>query len=283
MITSKERQRSAWSNSATAADRPMRIVVSAAALLAAATVGGRAALADMAVVQQDNTPVASAPGVGGVIVSRVDAGVALTVLGRDGEWLQVASPQLAIAGTLWVPAARVGEIVATPVALAPAEAATTQTAVPQFRIIDASVESGATESQSDAASPSVKAAGGTAPAETRSRQANAAASAGATLQSTGAATGTAGAATSTSGHTVFGENNPTPALGGASVGPVTNNSTPAVSGASTSAVTGNTTPSVGNSTPAVSGNSTPAIGNQNPAVTGNTTPAMGNAVPGFGS
>src|SRR5215467_135356 len=99
----------------------MRIVLSTAALLAAVTVGGTAARADMAVVQQDNTPIASAPGVGGIIVSRVDAGAVLTVLGRDGEWLQVASPQLAVAGTLWVPAARVGEIVAMPVAFAPAE------------------------------------------------------------------------------------------------------------------------------------------------------------------
>ena len=289
MLKNNKRPGSVWSSS-TAVAGPMRIVLSIAALLAAVTVGGAAALADMVVVQQDNTPIASAPGVGGVIVTRVDAGVALTVLGRDGEWLQVASPQLATAGMLWVPAARVSEIVATPVELAPAETATATTATPQFRIIDAAVESGATGSQSDAALPNVKPAGGTAPAETRSRQANATMSAGATLQSTGAVTGTAGAATatagaatSTSGNGVFGENNSTPALGGNSVNPV-GNSTPAVSGASTSAVTGNSTPAVGNSTPAFSGNATPAVGgNQNPAVTGNTTPAMGNAVPGFGS
>ena len=63
----------------------VRPVVCVAALLIAATAGDQAALADMVIVQQDNTPIASAPGVGGRILTRVDAGLALTVVGREGE------------------------------------------------------------------------------------------------------------------------------------------------------------------------------------------------------
>lgn len=76
------------------------------ALLAAASAGHAA---DEVFVQEDNTPIVSRPGVGGKILIRVDAGFALTVLGRDGEWLEVSSPVLKLPGdSLWVPAARVG-------------------------------------------------------------------------------------------------------------------------------------------------------------------------------
>jgi hypothetical protein len=68
---------------------------------------GRAA--DEVFVQQDNTPIVSQPGVGGKILIRVDTGFVLTVLGRDGEWLEVTSPVLKLPGdSLWVPVDRVG-------------------------------------------------------------------------------------------------------------------------------------------------------------------------------
>jgi hypothetical protein len=61
-------------------------------------------------VQQDNTPIVSRPGVGGKILIRVDTGFILTVLGRDGDWLEVTSPVLKLPGdSLWVPADRVGD------------------------------------------------------------------------------------------------------------------------------------------------------------------------------
>jgi hypothetical protein len=64
---------------------------------------------DEVFVQQDNTPIASRPGVGGKILIRVDTGFVLTVLGRDGDWLEVTSPVLKLPGdSLWVPADRVG-------------------------------------------------------------------------------------------------------------------------------------------------------------------------------
>ncbi|MGH6928095.1 MAG: hypothetical protein ACREEV_07245, partial [Dongiaceae bacterium] len=64
---------------------------------------------DEVFVQQDNTPIASHPGVGGKILIRVDSGFILTVLGRDGDWLEVTSPVLKLPGdSLWVPADRVG-------------------------------------------------------------------------------------------------------------------------------------------------------------------------------
>jgi hypothetical protein len=60
-------------------------------------------------VQQDNTPIVSRPGVGGKVLIRVDTGFILTVLGRDGDWLEVTSPVLKLPGdSLWVPADRVG-------------------------------------------------------------------------------------------------------------------------------------------------------------------------------
>jgi hypothetical protein len=64
---------------------------------------------DEVFVQQDNTPIVSQPGVGGKILIRVDTGFILTVLGRDGEWLEVTSPVLKLPGdSMWVPADRVG-------------------------------------------------------------------------------------------------------------------------------------------------------------------------------
>lgn len=65
--------------------------------------------ADEVFVQEDNTPILSKPGVGGKILIRVDTGFVLTVLGRDGEWLEVTSPVLKLPGdSLWIPAGRVG-------------------------------------------------------------------------------------------------------------------------------------------------------------------------------
>jgi hypothetical protein len=79
------------------------------ALTALLTAGQSGHAADEVFVQEDNTPIVSRPGVGGKILIRVDTGFALTVLGRDGQWLEVSSPVLKLPGdSLWVPAARVG-------------------------------------------------------------------------------------------------------------------------------------------------------------------------------
>jgi hypothetical protein len=88
-----------------------RLARLAAALTLAATLAmsppGHAA--EEVFVQQDNTPIASRPGVGGKILIRVDTGFVLTVLSRDGDWLEVSSPVLKLPGdSLWVPAERVG-------------------------------------------------------------------------------------------------------------------------------------------------------------------------------
>jgi hypothetical protein len=81
-----------------------------AALLALAVLSpGVAAASDLVYVQQDGTVLATAPGVGGKIVLRVNRGFPLVILGQEGEWLNVRSPQYAAPGeTLWVPADRVG-------------------------------------------------------------------------------------------------------------------------------------------------------------------------------
>jgi hypothetical protein len=64
---------------------------------------------DEVFVREDDTPIVSRPGVGGKILMRVDTGFVLTVLGREGEWLEVTSPILKLpADSLWVPADRVG-------------------------------------------------------------------------------------------------------------------------------------------------------------------------------
>lgn len=98
---------------AAASTSDRRFVRLAAALTLALTallaLGSSGYAADEVFVQEDNTPIVSRPGVGGKILIRVDAGFALTVLGRDGEWLEVSSPVLKLPGdSLWVPAARVG-------------------------------------------------------------------------------------------------------------------------------------------------------------------------------
>jgi hypothetical protein len=78
-------------------------------LLAAVASGSPGRAEGDVFVQQDNTPIVSQPGIGGKILIRVDTGFILTVLGRDGEWLQVTSPVLKLPGdSLWVPADRVG-------------------------------------------------------------------------------------------------------------------------------------------------------------------------------
>ncbi|HZF33252.1 MAG TPA: hypothetical protein VE914_05570 [Candidatus Angelobacter sp.] len=60
-------------------------------------------------VLQDGTPLVSKPGVGGKILLWVDTGFPLTVVGREGDWLEVSSSHLkAGSDVAWVPAARVG-------------------------------------------------------------------------------------------------------------------------------------------------------------------------------
>ena len=59
-------------------------------------------------VLQDDTPLVSKPGVGGKILQWVDTGFPLTVVGREGEWLEVSGHLKGGSNTLWVPAARVG-------------------------------------------------------------------------------------------------------------------------------------------------------------------------------
>jgi hypothetical protein len=69
--------------------------------------GPARAAADVYVLQ-DDTPLVSKPGVGGKILQWVDTGFPLTVVGRDGEWLEVSGHLKGGSDTLWVPAARVG-------------------------------------------------------------------------------------------------------------------------------------------------------------------------------
>jgi len=228
----------------------------AAAILAlTAAAGIRPARADMAIVKRDATPIVSRPGVGGRILTRVNTGFTLTVLGREGEWLEVASPQLKLTGELWVPAARVGDIVATPTELAPSEPASATTAAPQFRITSDTSDSKSALSLGTAATAGPRNSGGVSAAVTRStsatvtRSTSVSAAGSATTQATVSATPAAGDVTPPS-------DNPTPAPG---------NPTPTVDSSPT--------PALGNPTPAVSGNATPAPGNP--------TPAMGNTVSGF--
>jgi hypothetical protein len=70
-----------------------------------------AAMAATAFVQDDHTPLVSKPGVGGKVLRWVDSGVALRVVARQGEWLQVAARRLdPPVSEAWVPAARVGPV-----------------------------------------------------------------------------------------------------------------------------------------------------------------------------
>jgi len=79
-------------------------------LLALACIGPAAAAE--VYVQQDATPLVSKPGIGGKVLTWVDSGFPLVVIGIEGEWLKVASPQLKLPpGEVWVPLARVGQSV----------------------------------------------------------------------------------------------------------------------------------------------------------------------------
>jgi hypothetical protein len=228
---------------------------------------GEPAWADIAIVQQDATPVVSAPGVGGRVLTRVDAGFTLTVLGREGEWLKVASPQLPLGGELWVPAERVGDIIATPDDTGLSGNASMTTA-PQFRIIGRT-HGVATASPDAAVSIGSEGTTGDSRAATAAISSNAG---GGTARAMDTTTPAAAAqATATPDTAVPATGNPTPPGGNAV--PAQGNPTPAA--------TGNPTPAGGNATPTL-GNPTPALGNPTPAG-GNSTPAMGGSVVTFGN
>jgi len=264
-----------------------------AAAIAALPLGAAVAHADIAVVQQDRTPIVSAPGVGGRILTRVDSGFTLTVVGRDGDWLRVESPQLNLAGALWVPAERVGDIIAAPAEATLAESVSTMAAKPQFRITSA-VTGDATSS----AGVPVLSRGSTGVSAAASRTAS--------LGTTGTTRATGGATTAaatTAGVTDEGNpttpvgnsgqplGNPTTPVGnsgqplGNPTAPVGNSGQPL--GNPTTAVSGNPTTAMDNPTPALGspvasfGNPTPALGNPTPAM-GNSTPAMSNTTVGIG-
>jgi hypothetical protein len=283
-----EAQRLARRHSMRAAGDPVRLVAAAAVVLLMSAADNTPARADMTVVLQDKTPIVSWPGVGGRILTRVDAGFALTVLGRDGEWLKIASPELKLSGELWVPVARVGDIAGAPLEFAPSQAVSTTAIVPQFRIMTNTADGmGTTAPGTTAAVGSKVSTSGVTSAITRSSSSNAT---GGAVQATANATPSATDVTSDLG-------NPTPAFSGNPTPAVSGNPTPAVSGNPTPAMTGNSTPALANSvspvgsttpavsnnpTPAMTGNPTPALGNPTPAFSGNPTPAMGN-VGGFGT
>jgi len=256
----KDAQRNAMGGTA-------RFATAVAALLVIGIAGTRPAAADMAVVQQDATPIVSQPGVGGRILTRVDAGFNLIVLGSEDGWLRVASPQLQLTGNLWVPAGRVGDIVAAPTDLPPSDGTPATSVMPRFQIETTSTGATAVPSpnmtapnrQNDSTSVSATVAR-SAPTDatvsaTGAAQGSAPATATASSSSPTSAA-TTGNVTSASGNGVPSPGDPTPALG-------------------------NSTPAVGNPTPAL-GNPTPAMGNVTPAM-GNSTPAMGNSVVGFGN
>lgn len=211
---------------------------------------GRPAQADIAVVQQDATPIVSAPGVGGQVLTRVDTGFTFTVLGREGAWLKVASPRLKLGGELWVPAERVGDIVAAPDEAALSDEASSTATAPQFRMTTATTGGMAAASSGDT-SIGRRDSNGVSAAVTRSTSSNAGRS---TIRATGGST-TATDVTSVSDSPVPAEGNPTPA-------------------------TGSVVGSPGNPNPAASGTPTPAPGNPTPGV-GNSTPGTGNSVVGF--
>jgi len=243
--------------------RPLRVAASVAAMLAAATIGGHAALADIVVVQQDNTPIASAPGVGGRIVARVDAGTTLTVLGREGEWLQVEGLHLHAAGMLWIPAARVSDVIAAPAEMATAQPAAA-TEVPQFRMMTGSTERTMTPALGADGGANARNSGGVSTSATRSTETNARTGTAA-VQSSGTTAAAGGASTTAVGNT---------ASAATTDGTTVDNNPTAAQGNPTTAVSSNPTPALGNPTPAATGNATPALGNP--------TPAMGNSVSGFG-
>jgi hypothetical protein len=288
-----EAQRFARRHSMRMAGDPVRLVAAAAVLLLMSATDSAPARADMAVVQQDKTPIVSWPGVGGRILTRVDAGFPLIVLGRDGEWLKVASPELKLPGELWVPVARVGDIAGAPLAFASSATMSTTAILPQFRIMTNTADGLGTTMPGTATVGSKVSTSGATSAITRSGSSNAT---GGAVQATASTTSSgtdvtpetgdptpavSGNPTPAPGNSVSPLGNPTPAFGG--------NPTPAVSGNPTSAPAnsvspvGNPTPAFGgNPTPAISGNPTPALGNSVSPV-GNPTPAMGNPVGAFGT
>src|SRR5262245_55097020 len=193
MRINERRSQNARAKVSMAASAPwVRPAVYVVSLVLAATAGDQAALADMDVVQQDNTPIASAPGVGGRILTRVDAGLALTVLGREGEWLQVTGPQLQSAGTFWVPAGRVGDVIAAPAENAPTVPTAPATDRPQFRMATASTGGVATTSPRAGSAADSKSSNSVSASTARSTQANGARTAAAAAQSGGTTTTAAG-------------------------------------------------------------------------------------------
>jgi hypothetical protein len=244
-----------------------RFATAAIVLVTIGIAGNRPAAADMAIVQQDATPIVSQPGVGGRILTRVDAGFNLIVLGSEGDWLRVASPQLQLTGNLWVPAGRVGDVVADPADLPLPDIGPAGAEMPRFQIqataagVTVVPSPGTTASGGQNGSTGVSAAvGRSAPAEpavsaTRAAGVSAPSAAANTSSTTSAAA--TGSATSASGNAVSSPSSPTSAQSNA-----------------TNADRGNPTPALGNPTQAM-GNPTEAMGNP--------TPAMGNSVVGFGN
>jgi hypothetical protein len=245
-----------------------RFATAAAALLVIGIAGSRPAAADMAIVQQDATPIVSQPGVGGRILTRVDAGFNLIVLGSEGGWLRVASPQLQLTGNLWVPAGRVGDVVADPTDLPLPDTGPAGAEMPRYQIEATAAGATALPSPGTTASGGQNGSTDVSAAVGRSAPAEPAASA---TRAAGVAAPSAAAASSSS---------PTSA---AATGSATSASGNAVSSPSstTSAQSNATTADLGNPTPAL-GNPTQAMGNPTEAV-GNPTPAMGNSVVGFGN
>ncbi len=285
--------------------------VTAVSLLALA---GQPAHADTAIVRQDATPIVSAPGVGGRVLARVDAGFPLTVVGRKGEWLRVASPQLKLPGELWVPAARVGDIVADPDDAALSDDPSSMATGPQFRITNMTDGMGTAPSGAAASIESRGSIGGSADVTGSTSSDDAALSndplsmeigpqfritnmtdgmgtapsgAAASIESRGSIGGSVDVTRSTSsdaaGATVRATGAATRSTAAQATpdttAPAESNPTPALGNPTPAA--GNPTSAVGNPTQAL-GNPTPAAGNPTSAV-GNPTSALGNPTPAAGN
>jgi hypothetical protein len=254
----------------------------AALLLLGTAMGGGAAVADTAIVQQDGTPIFATPT--GHVVTRVDTGFELTVLARRGEWLEVTSPQLGSSGAFWVPAQSVGTIVATPAApqfrivgtdaamTGPVEIVpTTSQAViaPQFRIVEPTQSTALAVTAPVEVVPPAMQAGAIVPqfdnAEPMARNRTD------VVVTTPSAS--APAVAPQSNRTV--STRATPATRSTAVtAPAT--AAPAVSAPASNSVsisTGNVTPAVGNAVEAPA-TSNPSFGNPTPAFSGNPTPAF---------
>jgi hypothetical protein len=259
-----------------------------AALLFAGTVlGGQAAFANDVIVTQDNTPVLNRPT--GHVVTRVDSGFEMTVLRQRGQWLEVTSPQFGSSEGLWVPAARVGAIVATPtVAVAPqfrivgtdvAATGSVSVVTPQFRIVGPTQQTTvAVTTPVDVAAPVVQTGTIMSSVETVAPVGNNRVDVVVTTPAVSARTAVTpqlqGRALTTStpsnrAAVVAAPSTAAPATTSVSVS--IENTTPAVGAVVQAPAT--TNPSLGNPTPAFSGNLTPAFtGNPTPPVSGQTTP-----------